>query len=180
MTPHLVAIAVPLLWAAPALAQTSTSYRLTEAVVNAGGHPAQGTVLASAGYRISLDAIGDGVLGDGLESASYRLDGGFIAAYPPPGEVSGNRFASKTQLLWSPERSVGTYHAYRNTLASLPGAFGTCLASEVLTTSLTEVAVPVVGTGFFYLVTAKNRLDEEGTKGRQSNGAVRPNSIPCP
>ena len=44
-----------------ALAQQSASFRLTEHTFNAGGHPSNGTVPSSAGYRITLDAIGTAV-----------------------------------------------------------------------------------------------------------------------
>jgi hypothetical protein len=41
-------------------------------------------------------------------------------------------------------------------------------------------AVPDPGQGFFYLVTARNRLAEEGTKGSTSAGVPRSNAFPCP
>ena len=44
-----------------ALAQTSTSYTLNENVMNEGGHPENGVVLASTSYRLSFDAIGEGL-----------------------------------------------------------------------------------------------------------------------
>ena len=67
----------------PARAQTSASYRLVDYAFNAGGVPAQGSVLASPSYRVSLDTIGEGVLGDALSSASYRQNAGFVAAHRP-------------------------------------------------------------------------------------------------
>jgi hypothetical protein len=163
-----------------ASAQTSTSYKLSEHVFNAGGHPEQGTVLSSASYKVSLDSLGDGVLGDALGSGSFHLDGGLVAAYPPPGEVLGLHFASPTQIVWNAEKSVGTYDVYRGATASLPGTFGTCLANGLTLTSFPESAAPALGTAFFYIATAENLLGEEGTKGKQSNGAERPNPAPCP
>ena len=47
-------------------------------------------------------------------------------------------------------------------------------------TSAVDAALPNPGAGFFYLVTGVSRLREEGTKGRTSAGAVRPNPLPCP
>ena len=38
----------------------------------------------------------------------------------------------------------------------------------------------VAGACLFYLVTARNRLGEEGTKGYRSPGIERPNDAPCP
>ncbi|PYT33187.1 MAG: hypothetical protein DMF52_16120 [Acidobacteria bacterium] len=34
--------------------------------------------------------------------------------------------------------------------------------------------------GFFYLITSRNRLDEEGIKGHASSGVERANPLPCP
>ena len=46
---------------------------------------------------------------------------------------------------------------------------------------LNLLAAPVpAGNGYFYLVTARNRLWEEGTKGSSSAGAQRANPAPCP
>lgn len=164
----------------PALAQQSASYKLQESVLNAGGHPAQGTVLSSASFKIKLDSIGEGLAGIALGSASYHADGGFVGAYPPPGEVTGDYFRTKTMLAWNPEKSVGVYNVYRNTIATLPGAFGTCLGGSVPDASYTDATVPSAGTGYFYLVTAENRLGEEGTKGYQSSGVQRTNTAACP
>jgi hypothetical protein len=164
-----------------AQAQESASFRLKEHVLNAGGSPAGGATPGSASYRVSLDALGEGVLPRPMSSASFRLDGGFGAAYPPPGEVTGLRFLDETTLAWNPERSVGLYNLYRDLLGALSGSSaGACeqqgLAGETATDS---DAVPV-GDGYFYLVTAENRLGEEGTRGADSAGASRPTTGACP
>jgi hypothetical protein len=84
-------------------------------------------------------------------------------------------------MTWDPERSVGAYEVYRDALTTLPGGgFGTCFASGLTSEAATEAATPVAGQGWFYLVTARNRLGEEGTKGFQTSGAERPNPAPCP
>jgi hypothetical protein len=83
-------------------------------------------------------------------------------------------------LSWDPERSVGDYDVYRDLLSSLPGNFGACLEHDVPAQTAVDVGIPGVGTGYFYLVTAENRLDEEGTKGFRSNGSERLNPAPCP
>ena len=173
-------IALSLAAIAPAHAQTSASFKLTEAVFNNGGDPNQGSALASPHYHIKLDAIGDGVIAAGLSSASYHADAGFVADYPPPGEVSGLNFASKTDLAWNGERSAGTYNLYRDSLGSLPGAYGTCDQPAIQSTAWAESATPPTNSGWFYLATAKNRLREEGTKGYLSVGTERSNSSPCP
>ena len=80
------------------LAQTSMSFKLSEHVFNAGGRPYGGTVATSASFKISLDAIGEGLLGTALSSASFNIDSGFGSAYPPPLEVSGLLFTDKVTL----------------------------------------------------------------------------------
>ncbi len=163
-----------------ALAQESPSYKLKEHVLDAGGNPDGGVVLASASFHVKLDAIGEGVSGPGLGGPSYHMDGGFVPAYPPPGEVRNLRFSSKTTLLWNPEKSVGDYDIYRDLLSTLPGNFGACLEHDIASETGVDAGTPTAGTGYFYLVTAENRLDEEGTKGFRSNGTERPNPAPCP
>jgi hypothetical protein len=165
-----------------ALAQQSPSYKLQESTFNNGGDPAGGAFASSAGYRIKLDALGGGVLGTGLSSGSFRMDGGFVAAYPPPTEVLALRFdpPGKSSLSWNPERSAGSYNLYRAGVSTLPGTFGACFQSGIAGASATDAAVPAAGAGTFYLVTVRNRLAEEGTKGYRSNGVERTNAAPCP
>jgi hypothetical protein len=166
----------------PALAQSSAGYILEEHVFNAGGHPEAGTVLTSASYRMSLDALGDAVLGTGLGSASYHMDGGFGSAYPPPGEVTGLLLLDDDEtLVWDPERSVGVYHLYRDLLSALSGlGYGQCEQYGIATETATDSDTPSASTGYFYLVTAENRLAEEGTKGWDSSDDERLNPSPCP
>ena len=168
--------------AAPSsVAQTSAHFKLQESAFNAAGHPADGTTLSSAHFRVKLDAVGDSVVASGLSSASFHAGGGFATAYPPPGEVSHLRFTSRTILAWDPERSTGAYSLYRGAVSGLPGlVFGTCYQNSLTVNQATETAAPPVGSSWFYLVTARNLLGEEGTKGSMSSGAERPNPSPCP
>ncbi len=159
--------------ALPAPAQESASFRIRENVLNMGGHPRQGDVLGSASYRMSLDSLGEGAVRFGLSSPSFKVDSSFSSAYPPPGEVGGLRFADATTLVWSPERSTGSYSVYRDSLASLGAGYGACWQPEVVGESATDTDPVPRGEGFFYLVTANNRLREEGSKGRDSAGAER-------
>ena len=102
---------------APAAAQQSASYELSEHVFNAGGHPRDGQVASSANYQVSLDSIGDAFMARGLSSAGYSMDVGFVTTYPPPGEVLGLRFpADDSTLAWDAEPSVGNYDLYRSVL----------------------------------------------------------------
>jgi hypothetical protein len=176
-----ITVLLLLLLAGPALAQTSASYNLSEHVFNAGGHPEQGTVMASASYRVTLDSIGDGIGGPGLASASYRMDGGFPLRYPPPGEVLGLRFTDHQTLVWDPEKSVGSYNLYRDLFSSIAGlGYGNCEQQDLTGETTIDTDTPPSTDGYFYLVTAENRLAEEGTKGWDSVGTERFNPGPCP
>jgi hypothetical protein len=172
----ILALAAP----TPPLAQESAGYRLNEHAFNAGGHPGEGLTLSSAGFHVSLDALGDVVAPGGLSSGSFHLEGGWVVAYPPPGEVMNLHFATDgTTLIWDPEKSVGSYAVYRGALADLKaGIYGTCLKSGLTVNAGSDLANPTQV--FFYLVTARNRLNEEGTKGYASSGVERPNPLPCP
>lgn len=185
MKPRIALMAVVLgagpLVTSPAIAQESASFKLQEHVLNAGGNPDGGTVLASSSFRIRLDAIGEGMTGPGMASTSWRMDSGFVSAYPPPGEVTGVQFdPGGVTLSWDPERSVGAYELYRGVApAFLPG-YGSCNQSGLTAETAADMYVPSAGTVLFYLVTARNRLSEEGTKGFDSSGTERPNPDPCP
>ena len=75
------------------------------------------------------------------------------------------------------DTSTGVYNLYRDPLSSLSGlGFGACQQLDLPTETATDVDVPSAGVGFFYLVTAENRLAEEGTKGFRSNGIERGNA----
>ena len=81
---------------------------------------------------------------------------------------------------WDPEKSVGAYSLYRDLVSTLPGGFGTCFQSGISNEGWSTAEAPPVGRAWFYLVTARNRLGEEGTKGFMSNGTERSNPSPCP
>lgn len=153
------------------LAQQSSSYKMTEHAINGGGHPADGTILVSGSFRVTLDAIGDAAARPGLGSASFRMDGGFVSRYPPPGEVRNVRFSDSTTMSWDPNESVGVYHLYRD---------DACVPPDLTVTTATVPEVPAAGSFYSYLVTAENRLSEEGTQGYESGGSERTNSSPCP
>ncbi len=157
-----------------ALAGQSTSYKLEEYVFNSGGNPIGGAVPTSTGYRVSLDALGEGILGPGPSSASFSMDGGFVSAYPPPGEVADLHFTDEQTLVWTPEKSVGVYDLYRGLISQLPGVgYGLCSQPDLASPTATDTDVPPIATGFMFLVTAENRLGEKGTKGFARSGAER-------
>ena len=162
-------------------AQSSSDYRLDEHALNAGGRPAQAVISSSASYRVSLESIGQPVIGHALSGASFRLLAGLVSAYLPPGEVSGLRFlADHETLTWLWEPASTSYDVYSGSLSSLPGGYGVCAAAPVAGTSWSDATVPASGIGLFYLVTGVNRLREEGTKGYASTGAERDTPAPCP
>ena len=166
---------------ASVLAQQSASYTISDHTFNAGGHPDAGTVLTPDSYRVSFDLIGDGAVGLTLSSTSFRMGGSFAACYPPPGEVPDLRFSDDETLEWQPEKSVGHYNLYRDLVSNLSGLdYGECNQYELPDESATDTDPVSVGDGFFYLVTVENRLGEEGTKGRHSDGSERPNPNFCP
>jgi hypothetical protein len=163
------------------LAQQSASFRMSEHVFNAGGRPAGGATASSAHHHLTIDAIGDGVFPSASSAGGHQLSGGFVAAYPPPAEVTGLRFADMQTLEWEPEPSVGSYHLYRGDISTIAGlSYGTCLVSPIDGPSASDAGPVPEGGGFYYLVTARNRLWEEGTKGRSSAGLERANDAPCP
>jgi len=164
----------------PALAQSSASYRVNEQSVNAGGDPRNGIVLVAPSYRVTFDSIGDPLAGAGWTSASYRIEAGFPAAFAPPGEVGGLGFVSSTTLAWSPEPSAQSYAIYRSTVDALDVSTGDCFAPQVTGEGAIDTSTPAAGSAYFYLVTSRNRLGEEGTKGFRSDGTERANPDPCP
>jgi len=185
MRSHVIATAAPALLvlalSTPALAQQSASYRLTEQVFNAGGHPAPGGVLTSSSYLVRLDAVGGSVADPGLSGPNYRMSGSFVGAYPPPREVAEARFTDSGTLAWDPERSAGVYNVYRGTLSALPLSSDTsaCLLPRLTSTSASDAGVPPEGEAFYYLVTVENRLAEEGPSRLDPSGVpiIPPN--PC-
>jgi hypothetical protein len=162
------------------LAQESASFRIEAGVLNLAGHPEQGSAPASVGYRISLDSLGEATVRIGASSTSFRMDASFGSAYLPPGEVEDLQFLDATTLAWHAERSAGSYNAYRGALTAVAGnGYGTCWQPDVPGETVTDAEPLPAGSGFFYLVAAKNRLDEEGSKGQDGEGVERGGNV-CP
>jgi hypothetical protein len=158
--------------------QTSANYQNKEHCVNSGGNPAPS--LTSTNYQITLSSIGDGLSGTAMNSASYQVDGGIVSSYPPPGEVLNLLFTDKTHFVWDPEPSVGGYNVYRGNVANLSSNYGSCFTSGLTTTLAIDTEDPPSGQCYFYLITAENRIGEEGTMGKKSDGTPRLNASPCP
>lgn len=166
--------------AGAAEAQTSASFKLTESTMNNGGDPHDGAFALSASFHLRLDAVGDALVAVGPASAGWHMDAGFVDAYRPPGETANLGWPTKTSMTWNPEASAGAYEVYRDLLSTLPGGYGSCFASGLTNEATSEPSTPGPGAPWFYLVTTRNRLQEEGTKGNRSSGAERPNPSPCP
>jgi hypothetical protein len=180
-----VVVAIASAWliaaVAPARAQQSAGYDMREHSLNAAGHPEAATVMASAGFRITLDALGGLTAMPVTASASFQLNGGFVSGYPPPSEVTNVRFGPDgVSFAWDLDPASGTYQVYRDALSALQGGgTGLCTQQNLASPVTTDPQVPASG-GWFYLVTSRNRLGEEGTKGFTSGGAERLNTLPCP
>ena len=104
-----------------------------------------------------------------------------------PGEILNQIFSDGSHLAWDAFPGALTYNVYRGDLGSLVDAnadgaadgYGTCLDHGLVSPADSDGAAPAAGGGFFYLVTGRNGVGE-GTLGRASNGAARPNTSPCP
>ena len=98
--------------------------------------------------------------------------------------MSGARFRSRDLLEWNSavagSGSGARYDVMRGTLSQLPpgGSQETCLANHAPARSLTDAAVPAVGTGFYYLVRASNPCGV-GSVGAGSSGVSRNTGV-CP
>ena len=164
-----------------ATAQQSSSFQMTEYTFNAGGHPAQGTILTSGSFQLTLDALGDAISGTATNSSSFSIGNGFPASFGPPLEAQNLRFTDAVTLAWDPDGSVGEYELYRGqVVAPFDPNYGSCLSAGITDLTATDFSAPGPGLAFFYLVTARNRLDEEGSKGLDPDNLERDNSFPCP
>jgi hypothetical protein len=180
---RLIPVVVTLALASPVLGQSSANFKLDEHAFNAGGHPNEGVILTSASFKVSLDALGDGVARLGLTSSNFRMEAGLVASYPPPGEVRGFAIlGDKQTMFWDPEPSVGVYNLYAGSLTGLTGSgnYGTCLVWDITGTMTADTTTPTAGEGRIYLVTAENRLAEEGPAGWTTGGSERTPAPPCP
>lgn len=161
-------------------AQSSANYKLEQHALNGGGRPNGGTLATSASFRVTLDSIGDGIAAHGLSGASYAMDVGFLNSHRPASEVQGLRFDDAISLRWDADPSAGAYNLYRAGLGTVSTlTYGGCVQQNLIQTETTDNDPVAPGDGFFYLVTAENRLAEEGTRGYRSNGAERTGTV-CP
>ena len=176
MRETLVGLIGLLLITGQAVAQSSTDFKIEEYTFNAAG-----TMLSSVDFQISAGSLGEGIQAGSLSGPSFSMDGGFMPAYVPPGEVINLVFADAQTLQWSAQPSAGAYHLYRAALSALTGANGgSCEQQGITDTTTTDSASPPAGDGWFYLITVENRLGEEGTRGTDSAGAARPETGVCP
>lgn len=171
---HAIILGLHLLFLVPAFGQQSTSYKAEERVLNAGGSPDGGMELTSAGYRVTLSSLGDGLLSMTLSSSSFQVHGGFVGGHKPPGEVMNLVFINETTLQWDPDSSAGTYNMYRDLLSNLGGmGYGNCQQTGLISPTTLDTDTVPPGDAFFYLVTVENTILQEGPKGFQGGGAAR-------
>lgn len=101
-------------------------------------------------------------------------------AFAVPAEIAKVRFAGdKTTLTWTPTApaygSATIQDVVRGALAGLPvgsGATETCLADAEPGANLSDATVPTIGTGFWYLIRARNPCGNGGY-GSASDGTPR-------
>ncbi len=158
--------------ASGASAQSSASHRIEQGTVNNGGHPP--VVLSSASHQLTLGSIGDAITAGSPSGPSHRINGGLPSVYAPPGEVTNLRLVAGGSVSWNPESSAGSYNLYRGDLLDLPTTYGTKVQAALPGPTTSDSTTPSPGGCFFYLVTATNRLAEEGPKGFDSDGNPRP------
>lgn len=158
-------------------AQSSASFDISDAVLNAGGHPGQGPTMTSVSYQLSTDAIGDLVSHGAASSTTYTSSAGFDGRYRPPGELGNLRFNAKVNLLWDYDVALGKSNLYRGSSASGAAA---CYQPGLPGNSFIESTSPESGAGWYYLVGAENTLGEEGPLGLGPGGAPRSPVVPCP
>jgi hypothetical protein len=107
--------------------------------------------------------------------------------HAPPGEVQNLEFTSGSSFLWDALPGAASYSVYRATLGAFvdsnadgaADSYGTCLDTGIASNSDSDATPPPAGSAFTYLVTGRNTAGE-GTLGRGSSGASRPNTSPCP
>ena len=166
-------------------AQSSPSYTLEEHAFNAGGAATAGVVLSSPNFQITLASVGEPLVRRGLGSASFGLDAGFDSAYPPPGEVAPRcgtgampclRFTDAQSLTWPADPAAGVYNLYRDDTGD---GYGSCEQQSIADAGTMDGNEPSPGAAFYYLVTVRNRLGEEGTKGTASDTSERLGTL-CP
>ena len=108
-----------------------------------------------------------------------------------PDEVSTLNAASNTSIQWSPTASVTHWNSYRGTIPAdmlgsrLPGSVYDHACYESANAAgdgalvSTDASLPPIGTAYYYDATGEAACGE-GPLGRDSAGAVRPNTAPCP
>ena len=158
-------------------AQGSEGYLNRERSFNNGGNPSP--VLVSENFQINLGSLGENLTMSSCESNDYTLVGGFSFSYPPPGEVMNLRFVDSSILEWDADLSAGTYNVYRGLVSELATTYGSCHIVDIGQVQASDPEIPVQGECYFYIVTACNRVGEEGTMGRDSSDTERPNVSPC-
>jgi hypothetical protein len=163
-----------LIFAAPVAAEQQSENHVIEGATIHSGLTSAGIDLSSTGFRITFSAMGEPLASNATSvAAGLAVQSGFVSAYSPPSEVTDLVFADSEILAWRGARSGVSYVLYRGSLAGLPAAYGSCIQTDIPTTTTDEPSTPAGGEAYVYLVAAKNSLNEEGGTGSDSTLSPR-------
>jgi hypothetical protein len=140
-----------------------------------GGRIADGDGNGSAivdmgAFELSVDSDGDGIPdgtdpdddNDGVLDAADCASLVRAVTQLPDAVNNSLRVVDKTaKLMWNNTFQGHTYNVYKGTFGNGPFAYNeTCQDNERTTRNWTDPAVPLLGRGFYYLVSAKNSCGE--------------------
>jgi len=130
-----------------------------------------GTVIVDMGaFELSVDSDGDGIpdgtdpdddndgVLDAVDCASLVRA---VSQLPDPANNSLRVVDKTAKVTWNNAFQGHTYNVYKGTFGPGPFAYNeTCQDNERTTRNWTDPAVPLLGRGFYYLVSAKNTCGE--------------------
>lgn len=132
------------------------------------------------GQSSNLDTAVDGLFNTQFDQLPATVFPSSVLINVPEIAVgSGFTFSNKQTLIWGASAAVTSYNVYRGTFGGVPFSFNqTCLVSGLASPGATDTQNPPLGRGFYYLVSGV-RNSVEGTLGKGTGGAPRPNASPC-
>ncbi len=161
-----------------AMAQSGANWSVEDHSFNSGGTPVEGdTPLSPSGWELTLASIGDATRPVTAAGLSYSVTVGFGSAFEVPGEVMNLVFTTAQTISWDADSSADQYNLYRDDTSD---GYGNCEEQGLLAVTTTDASAPTPGNTFHYLVTASNRVAQEGTKGFQTDMTERLGSFGLP
>jgi hypothetical protein len=125
------------------------------------------------------DADRDGV-GDACDNCPAVFNPDQQGSGPPPEVALDLRLTGSATLAWTASAAASSYALYRGTIDGGAWIFDhACREAALPEPAASDGSAPAPGTAFYYLVSGRNACGE-GTLGRTSAGAPRPNPAPCP